>query len=89
VTCKGDGDDTALVVAFFEGPWRVGIVDDEPVASLSGQEWEWEWVSCVRTRIACHIPVAPTGRVRAASLRRCGRRYDVARGFIPTPWFSV
>jgi hypothetical protein len=32
-----------------------------------------------RTGVACHIPVAPAGRAGAASLRHCGRRYDIAR----------
>ena len=42
MTCDGDGDDTALVVAlllvvmFFGGLQRIGFVDDVPVASFSG-----------------------------------------------------
>jgi len=40
VTRDGDGDDATLVIAFFEGPWRVGFVIDVPAASFSGREWE-------------------------------------------------
>ena len=42
MTCDGDGDDVALVVAlllvvaFFRGPRQIGFIVDVPVASFSG-----------------------------------------------------
>jgi hypothetical protein len=39
----------------------------------------------------CSLPhtCSPVGRAGAAALQCCGRPYNVARDFVPAPWFSV